>query len=104
MRACHHPPTITAAAPDTRWFGAECQHGHRMAEIISFSKYRKQRELAVRRSQAAESRLRFGRTASERNRFRLEYLKAEADLDARRVERDGTGSASSRASEPPEKD
>ncbi|MEM1139009.1 MAG: DUF4169 family protein [Pseudomonadota bacterium] len=57
-----------------------------MGDVVNFSKYRKQRELAMRRARAAENRVRHGRPASERSKTTSERNRTEKDHDGKRLE------------------
>jgi Domain of unknown function (DUF4169) len=58
----------------------------RMADILNFNKARKRQQKAAREQQAAENRIRFGRTKAEKQ---LDAARAEADtrkLDGLKLE------------------
>ena len=55
-----------------------------MGDIVNLNQYRKQRQRADQTKQAAENRVRFGRSKSERARTRLEQDRRSQDLDGKR--------------------
>jgi len=57
-----------------------------MGDIVNLSKYRKQRQRTAQTKQAAENRVRFGQTKSERARTRSEQERQSGDLDGKRVD------------------
>jgi hypothetical protein len=65
---------------------ARLRHADPMSESINFNKARKARAKAEARSQAAENRVRFGRTKAEKTVSKLEAEKARRALDQARRE------------------
>lgn len=59
-----------------------------MAEIINLNKYRKRRRRADDSKQAAENRIRHGRTRAGKSQEAGERLQSERTLDGKRI--DGT--------------
>ncbi len=57
-----------------------------MAQPINLNKARKARAAVEKKTQAAENRVRFGRTKAERQLAEVQEAKARRDLDARRRE------------------
>lgn len=57
-----------------------------MADIINFNKHRKQKARADAEKQAADNRVRFGRTKAEKDKAALETETAKARLDQLRRE------------------
>jgi len=55
-----------------------------MGDIVNLNQYRKQRQRADQTKQAAENRVRFGRSKSERARTRLQQDRRSQDLDGKR--------------------
>lgn len=62
-----------------------------MAEIINLRQARKHKARAEKERQAADNRVRFGRTKAERRLSELEKARADRDLDGKR--RDGEDEA-----------
>lgn len=59
-----------------------------MPEIVNLNRARKQKARAGRKAQAAENRVRFGRTKAERETAKATADKAERDIAGHRIERD----------------
>jgi hypothetical protein len=57
-----------------------------MGDIVNLSKYRKQRQRTAQAKQAAENRVRFGQTKSERARTRSEQDHQSGELDGKRLD------------------
>jgi hypothetical protein len=57
-----------------------------MGEVISLNRYRKNRERRVLEAQAAENRVRFGRTKEERFRDNVEEDRRQGDLDNKKLD------------------
>lgn len=57
-----------------------------MSNIVSFSKAKKARERDAAKAQAAENRVKFGRTKGETSKTRAEADKAAKDLDGKKRE------------------
>jgi hypothetical protein len=57
-----------------------------MADIVNLNQYRKKRDRQTAAKEAAENRVRFGRTKAERSKGRREADKAAKDLDDKRLE------------------
>ena len=57
-----------------------------MGEVISLNRYRKNRERRVLEAQAAENRVRFGRTKDERFRDNVEEVRRQSDLDSKELD------------------
>lgn len=55
-----------------------------MGDIVNLSKYRKQRQRTEHAKQAAENRVRFGRSKSDRTRTHNEQERRRQDLDGKR--------------------
>lgn len=55
-----------------------------MGDIVNLSKYRKQRQHTEQTKQAAENRVRFGRSKSDRAGTRSEQDRRNQDLDGKR--------------------
>jgi len=58
-----------------------------MAELVNFNKARKGRDRAAAEAQAAENRIKFGRTKAEKALAKARGAKAGRDLDAGKRER-----------------
>lgn len=58
-----------------------------MAEIINLNIYRKKRKRTDDSRQAAESRIRHGRTKAVKNQQSSERLQTEQTLDGKRIEK-----------------
>lgn len=58
-----------------------------MAEIINLNSYRKKRKRTDDSRQAAESRIRHGRTKAVKNQQSGERLQTEQTLDGKRIEK-----------------
>jgi hypothetical protein len=61
-----------------------------MGDIVNLNKYRKQRQRTEHAKQAAENRVRFGRSKSDRARTRSEQDRSSQDLEGKRRD-DGSG-------------
>jgi hypothetical protein len=59
-----------------------------MADILNFNKARKQKARADAEKQAAENRVKFGRTKEQKQRDALEAAEAQRRLDLLKRERD----------------
>ena len=57
-----------------------------MAEPINLNKARKARDKAAEKAEAAEKRVRFGRTKGEKAVSKLEAERARRDLEGKKVE------------------
>ena len=57
-----------------------------MAEVINFNKARKARDRAAGKAQAAENRVKHGRTKGEKAATELEAQRAKRDLDGAKRE------------------
>ena len=57
-----------------------------MAEIVNLNRARKARQRAEAERQAAENRVRFGRTKADKRREAQEKLRADQDLEGKKVE------------------
>ena len=57
-----------------------------MSNIVSFSKAKKARDREAAKAQAAENRVKFGRTKGERSRTKADAEKAAKDLDGKKRE------------------
>jgi hypothetical protein len=57
-----------------------------MADIVNLNQYRKKRDRQAAAKEAAENRVRYGRTKAERTKGRREAEKAAKDLDDKRLE------------------
>jgi hypothetical protein len=57
-----------------------------MGDIVNLSKYRKQRQRTAQTKQAAENRVKFGQTKSERARTRSEQERQGGELDGKRLD------------------
>lgn len=57
-----------------------------MADIINLNKYRKARRKAEESSEAAENRVRHGRTKAEKSRGLKDAVRSERELDDKRME------------------
>jgi Domain of unknown function (DUF4169) len=55
-----------------------------MGDIVNLNKYRKQRQRTEHAKQAAENRVRFGRSKSDRARTRSEQDRSSQDLEGKR--------------------
>ena len=55
-----------------------------MGDIVNLSKYRKQRQRTEHAKQAAENRVRFGQSKTDRTRTRSEQERRRQDLDGKR--------------------
>ena len=55
-----------------------------MGDIVNLNKYRKQSQRTEQTKQAAENRVRFGRSKSDRARARSEQDRRSQDLDGKR--------------------
>jgi hypothetical protein len=55
-----------------------------MGDIVNLNKYRKQRQRSEQATQAAENRIRFGRSKSDRTRTRAELDRLSRDLEGKR--------------------
>lgn len=60
-----------------------------MAEIINLREARKRKARAEKEKQAADNRIRFGRTKAERRLGDLEKCRTDRDLDGKRLTDDG---------------
>lgn len=58
-----------------------------MAELVNFNKARKGRARAAAEAQAAENRIRFGRTKAEKDLVKARAEKARRDLEAGKRDR-----------------
>lgn len=63
-----------------------------MGDVINFTKYRKQREQTLRRTRAAENRVRHGRTKEEKQAAKQTADKAKKQVDHHRLSPMPTGS------------
>jgi hypothetical protein len=57
-----------------------------MADIVNLNQYRKKRDRQAAAKEAAENRVRYGRTKAERAKGRRESEKATKDLEDKRLE------------------
>lgn len=57
-----------------------------MGDIVNLSRYRKQRQRTEHAKQAAENRVKFGQTKSDRMRTRAEQDRARQDLEDKRLD------------------
>lgn len=57
-----------------------------MAEIVNLNRYRKKRDKEATQKEAAENRVRYGRSKSERRKDRHETAKTAQDLDDKRLD------------------
>ncbi len=57
-----------------------------MAEIVNLNRARKARQRAQAERQAAENRVRFGRTKADKRREAQEKQRADQDLEGKKVE------------------
>ncbi len=57
-----------------------------MAEIVNLNRARKARQRAEAERQAAENRVRFGRTKADKRREAQEKQRADQDLEGKKVE------------------
>lgn len=57
-----------------------------MAEIVNLNRYRKKRDKETGLKEAAENRVRYGRSKGERRKDRHEATKAAQDLDDKRLD------------------
>lgn len=55
-----------------------------MGDIVNLNRFRKQQERRRKDSEAAENRVRFGRTKAERDRIRDEEERRSRDLDGKK--------------------
>lgn len=69
-----------------------------MADIINLREARKRKARAEKERQAADNRIRFGRTKAEKRLTELENSRFARDLDGKRRDDDGSGDS------PPDED
>ncbi len=57
-----------------------------MGDVVSLSRYRKNRERRILEAKAAENRARYGRTQDERRRDEIEKERRQTDLDNKKLD------------------
>lgn len=57
-----------------------------MGDVVNLNRFRKQRDRALKEAQAAENRVRFGRTKADKQKGGREQERAGTELDGKRLD------------------